>query len=130
MKTAGCLVLVVLANAAGNVLVRYGMQQVGSIASFSPLELAVSGLRAMTNPYVAAGVALLIVFFLTHMIALSRADLSYVLPVTAAGYILVTLLGWGLLGENVRAIRWLGAVVITAGVALVGSTPPETSRQP
>ncbi len=128
MKTAVCLLVVVLANAAGNVSLSYGMRQVGSIASYSPLGLVASGVRAMTNPWVAAGVVLLLVFFLAHMILLSWADLSYVLPVTAAGYILVTLLSWSILGENVHTVRWLGATLIAAGVALVGSTPVATKR--
>ena len=127
MKTTICLVVVVATNTAGNVLLGHGMRQVGSIASWSPLELAASALGAMANPYVAAGVGLLVVFFLAHMIALSRADLSYVLPVTSAGYILVALLGWGLLGETVRPVRWLGIVAIVAGVALVARTPASTA---
>ncbi len=126
MKTTICLLVVVATNTAGNLLLGYGMRQVGSIASWSPLELAVSAVRAMANPYVAGGVALLIVFFLAHMIALSRADLSYVLPVTSGGYILVALLGWGLLGETVRPARWIGIAVIVAGMTLVARTPAST----
>lgn len=130
MKTRICLLIVVVANAAGNVLLRRGMQQVGSIASYSPLELATGSLKAAGNPFVLAGVGFLILFFLAHMIVLSWADLSYILPMTSVGYILVTLLSWWLLGEQVRPARWLGAVVIMAGVALVAPTPPVTTRKP
>ena len=76
MKTKICLLIIVVANALGNVALSHGMRQVGSIASYSPLDLAVSSLRAMANPYVLAGVGLLVVFFLAHMIVLSWADLS------------------------------------------------------
>src|SRR5574341_727793 len=86
------------------------MQQVGSIASYDPLKLVVSSLRALTNPYVLAGVGLLMIFFLAHMIVLSWADLSYVLPMTAVGYVLVTFLGWWWLGEAVSALRWAGTL--------------------
>lgn len=115
-----------VANAVGNVVLRHGMQQIGSIASYHPLRLIASALRAMANPYVLAGVGLLVVYFLAHMIVLNWADLSYVLPMTSAGYVLVTLLGWWLLGETVRPQRWLGILVITAGVILVGRTPATT----
>jgi uncharacterized membrane protein len=59
---------------------------------------------------------------------LSWADLSYVLLVTAIGYGLVAFLSWALLGEQVSATRWAGVAVITAGVALVGSTPVSTTK--
>ncbi len=103
------------------------MQQVGSIATYDPLKLVASSLRALANPSVLAGVGLLVIFFVAHMIVLSWADLSYVLPMTAVGYILVTLLGWWWLGETVTPVRWLGTVVITAGVILVGRTPVATT---
>jgi drug/metabolite transporter (DMT)-like permease len=128
LKTRVCLLIIIVANALGNVLLSYGMHQVGSIASYSPLTLVRSALRAAANPFVLAGVGFLIVFFVAHMIVLSWADLSYVLPMTSVGYILVTVLSWWWLGEQVRPLRWLGTVVIMAGVSLVGRTPHRTTE--
>ncbi len=108
-------------------MLRHGMQQVGSIATYDPWKLVTASLRALSNPFVLAGVGLLVIFFLAHMIVLSWADLSYVLPMTAVGYILVVLLGWWWLGETVKPVRWLGTVAITAGVILVGRTPVATT---
>jgi uncharacterized membrane protein len=129
LKTRVCLLIIIFSNAAGNVLLSLGMRQVGSAASYSPLELAWSALRAAANLYVLAGVGLLLVFFAAHMIVLSWADLSYVLPVTSVGYILVSILSWWILGEQVRPVRWLGTVVIIAGVSLVARTPLATGRR-
>lgn len=126
MKTRICLLIVVVTNALGNVLLAYGMRQVGSIASYSPAELIGSGLFAMANPWVLGGVLLLLVFFVAHALVLSWADLSYVLLVTAIGYVLVAVLSRQLLGESISTLRWAGTVVITAGVMLVGSTPVST----
>jgi drug/metabolite transporter (DMT)-like permease len=128
LKTRVCLLIIIVANAVGNVLLSYGMHQVGSIASYSPLTLLRSSLRAASNPYVLIGVGFLIVFFLAHMIVLSWADLSYVLPMTAVGYILVTVLSWWWLSEQVRPLRWLGTIAIVAGVSLVGRTPHRTTE--
>ncbi len=127
LKTKICLAIVIIANALGNVVLRRGMQQVGSIATYDPLRLILSSFRALSNPFVAAGVTLLVIFFVAHMIVLSWADLSYVLPMTSVGYILVTVLGWWLLDEAVRPARWLGIAVITAGVVLVGRTAAATA---
>lgn len=129
MKTNVCLAIIVLANALGNVLLGYGMRQVGDISSYSPLALVTSGLAAMANPWVLAGVALLLVFFVAHAIVLSWADLSYVLLVTSIGYGLVVALSWAFLDEQISAQRWLGTAVITAGVVLVGRTQVSTAEQ-
>ncbi len=56
----------------------------------------------------ALGVALLILWTLTHMALLSWADLSYVLPVTAIGYVLTSLSGKYLLGETISLEHWAG----------------------
>lgn len=125
-KTAVLLTVVVLANALGNTLLGRGMREVGDISSYSPVDLFTSGVAAMANPWVLSGVALLIVFFVAHALVLSWADLSYVLLVTAIGYVLVAALSYLFLDEQISTQRWLGTLVITAGVALVGSTPVST----
>jgi uncharacterized membrane protein len=127
MKTNICLAIIVVANAVGNVLLGYGMRQVGDISSYSPLALVASGLAAMANPWVLSGVALLLVFFVAHAVVLSWADLSYVLLVTSIGYGLVAVLSWAFLGEQISAQRWVGTAVITAGVVLVGRTQVSTA---
>jgi drug/metabolite transporter (DMT)-like permease len=130
LKTRVCLFIIIVANAVGNLLLAYGMQQVGSIASYSPVELVRAGLQAMTNGWVLSGVLLLLVFFVAHALVLSWADLSYVLLVTAIGYVLVAVLSRQFLGETISLLRWAGTVVITAGVLLVGSTPVSTVETP
>lgn len=97
------------------------MQQLGGIGD-SPLALV----GALFHPWVALGVALLIVWTLTHMALLSWADLSYVMPVTAISYVVTAFAARLLLGENVSLARWIGIVLITAGVTLVGRTERST----
>ncbi len=81
-KTRLFAVLTILSNVAGNSFLTRGMQQLGGIGN-SPLAL----IAALFHPWVALGVALLIVWTLTHMALLSWADLSYVMPVTAISYV-------------------------------------------
>jgi drug/metabolite transporter (DMT)-like permease len=61
------------------------------------------------------------------MALLSWADLTYVLPVTALGYVLTVLAGRVLLAEQVSGQRWAGTLMIVAGVSLVGRTPIRTT---
>jgi drug/metabolite transporter (DMT)-like permease len=61
---------------------------------------------------------------------LSWADLSYVVPVTAVGYVLVALVGRWLLNEQISARRWTGIGLIVAGVSLVSwGSAPQTARR-
>ena len=56
-------------------------------------------IQALFDPWVAVGVALLILWLLSRMTLLSWADLSYVLPVTSIGYVLTALAGQRLPGR-------------------------------
>lgn len=129
MKTTILLIIVIVTNAVGNIVLGYGMQQVGSIASYSPIELVRAGLESLANVWVSAGVILLLIFFIAHAIVLSWADLSYVLLVTSIGYVLVAVLSSVFLAEVISTARWSGTLLITLGVALVGSTPSSTVAQ-
>ncbi|MBM3814834.1 MAG: hypothetical protein FJW20_24680 [Acidimicrobiia bacterium] len=85
-------------------------------------------LAALLIPWVILGVALLIVWTLSRMALLSWADLSYVLPITAVGYVINALMGRYLLNEHVSAIRWAGTLLIVAGAALAAMTAPASRR--
>jgi uncharacterized membrane protein len=113
---------VILLNAAGNLSLAWGMRHISQALSWNPLGY----IAAMLNPYVALGMALLIVWLLTRMALLSWADLSFVLPMTGLGYILAAVLGVLFLGETVSAARWTGILLIFAGTTLVGTTSQKT----
>ena len=119
MKTALVVGLAIIAQTAANTLLSKGMKIVAATASFSsgfsPLILA----HALQSPFIWGGIFLLIVYFACFLSAVSWADLSLVLPVTALGYILDVLTGHYFLGEPVPPARWSGAVLIVFGVLLV-----------
>ena len=127
-KTRLFLTVVIISNAVGNVALGYGMRSMGDVSSFSPAELARSAASSLANPWVLLGTALLLLFFAAHTLLLSWADLSYVLLVTSIGYVLVAVLGAVVLSEHISASRWLGILLISAGVTLVGSTPAATHK--
>jgi uncharacterized membrane protein len=118
LKTRSFTFLVVLSSLCGNFSLSWGMRQVGSLVSFSPLAY----MRAVFNPWVALGISLLIVWLFFQLALLSWADLSYVLPVTSIGYVLSALAGRLFLHEEITRWRWAGILSIMAGVALVART--------
>jgi uncharacterized membrane protein len=121
-KTRLWAAISVISNVAGNSALTYGMHELGAIGN-TPAAL----IGALFHPWVAIGVALLIVWTFAHMALLSWADLSYVMPVTAIGYVVTAFAGKFFLGEIVSPARWTGIVLITAGVTLVGRTAPASA---
>ena len=74
----------------------------------------------LTNGYVLGGILLMMVYFGMYMYALKLADLSFVLPLTALSYLLGALLAKYFLHEHVGPAKWIGTLVITLGVLIVG----------
>jgi drug/metabolite transporter (DMT)-like permease len=110
---------VVLFASVGDVLLSRGMKQIGEISAHNFHSL----FSAVLNPWVAGGIVLLILFFVSYLSALSWADLTYVLPATAIGYVFMALMARFFLHEQVPALRWIGIVLITAGVGFVAGGP-------
>src|SRR5262252_4819584 len=96
------------------------MRRVGEIETVTAPAVTGFCIRAVTDPWVLIGVSLLIGFFIMYLTALSRLDLSYVLPMTASTYILTALVAWLVLGESVSINRWVGTAVVSIGILLVG----------
>ena len=108
----------------GDSLLSYGMKQVGNISLHHPAEL----LLAIANPWVGLGIVLLLGFFASYMTALSWADLTYVLPASSLGYVLLALIARFILHEQVSVTRWLGILLVSSGVGFVTAGPERTRR--
>jgi drug/metabolite transporter (DMT)-like permease len=123
LKTRALIVAVIVGNVAGNALLSRGLHRPTSDLPTSFLHYV----YAVANPWVIAGVVLLAGWMLANLSLLSRADLSYALPVTGSvSYMLIALVGHFFLDEPVSAAHWFGVVVITLGVVLVIETSPLT----
>lgn len=120
------ILIVILSNVLGNLALSHGMRHSGAVVSAAPLDY----LRALVRPWTVAGVVILIIWMVTDLALLSRADLSFVLPVTAGGYVLIALAGHFWLGERISVLRWAGIAAITLGVLLAEETPSRTTEAP
>lgn len=134
MKTAAVLITAIVAQAFGDVCLTKGMKAIASLESSSAAmpdslsQVSHIALQALQSPMIWSGTLLLIVFFALFSAALSWADLSFVLPATAFGYVLNVAAGFYFLGESVSNTRWAGAMIITLGVLCVsrsGHRAPE-----
>lgn len=123
LRTYFWLLLFLALRACGNLALAWGTKRLPETLGSNPLVY----LRSMLDPTVALGIALLIVALLARLALLSVADLSFILPMTAVGYVVAVALGRIFLHEEVSPQRWFAAALIFAGVALVGSTPQMTA---
>jgi multidrug transporter EmrE-like cation transporter len=120
------LLSVVVFGSLGDSFLARGMKDVGAI----DIHHAAHVFSALASPWVVFGIFFLLAFMSSYMTALSFADLTYVLPATAIGYVFMTLLSIFWLHEHVSLQRWAGIAFIVAGVGLVAGGPSRTEHPP
>ena len=127
MKAKKILVYLAIAccNGTGDVLLKRGMDDLGAIHLSNWTHI----FNAFVNPWVIVGILFLAGFFYSYLTALSWADLTYVLPASAFGYVVTAFLSRFFLHEAVSPWRWAGVLLITCGVGLVARGPSLTERR-
>jgi drug/metabolite transporter (DMT)-like permease len=100
------------------------------MALLPPISLYDPGalIAAIFTPWIALGIVLLIGFFASYLTALSWADLTFVLPATAFGNVIIELISYFWLHEHISWQRWLGVFLITAAVGFVAQGPSLTTH--
>jgi drug/metabolite transporter (DMT)-like permease len=126
LKTLAMVFAMMVCATTGDSLLKRGMSEIGPV-TLTHVGLFQAFRSAMTSTTIWLAILFLIGFMLSNMTVLSWADYSYVMPASAIGYVAVTFVGMNLLGETVSPRRWIGVVLICAGVFLVGQTKPSTS---
>lgn len=118
------LIAIMLTASVGDSLLARGMAQVGAV------DVHHLGLlwKALFNPFVDAGIVLLIGFFACYTTALSWADLTFVMPATAFGYVVIALLGRFWLHEQLSVSRCVGIALIVCAVGFVAGGPSRTEH--
>lgn len=116
---------ITITSSCGDTFLARGMKALGPVSPTHPGAL----IHAIFSPWVAAGIVLLIGFFASYLTALSWADLTWVLPASSLGYVLMTILARAWLHEQVSAWRWLGVLFITGGVGFVARGPSLTEHE-
>jgi uncharacterized membrane protein len=127
-KTYILLFLMVALGSVGNTILDKGMKENGSL-DFTSFTASQTGLfHTFTSGTIWLGIVCMLLFMVCHMLVLSWADYSFVMPFSAIAYALVPLFGYIWLGEIVPATRWFGIALIVFGVWLISRTPPSTTQ--
>ena len=118
------LLTVMVTASFGDALLSRGMSQMGAVDLHHPAIL----LHALANLNIVVGIFLLIGFFASYMAARSWADLTFVMPATAFGNVMVALIGRFWLHEHLSLSRWIGILLLTCAVGFVANGPARTEH--
>ncbi len=115
------IALVVVASTIGDVLLARAMRQVGDLGELRRrCGLRVVVLRTARNPSFLLGLLAMTVAFYGLLLALSWEDVSLVAPASASlTFIANAVAARIFLHERVDRRRWIAALLVAGGVALV-----------
>ena len=106
--------------AVGQILLKLGMQQVGSLENYNPAHLVSYFWQTLCNPYVIFGTFLNAIFYFLFLATLSWTSVTIALPITAIEYGFAAFLAITILNEIVSPLRWIGIALVSVGVILIG----------
>jgi len=119
VKTFIVVFFAAVSAAVGEALLSYAMKRSGQLDMSVPSQWVDLIFSVVRNPFILMGVVLLGIYFFLYLAALSWADLSFVLPLTAVSYLFAALLAKFILKEDVSWVRWVGTIVIMVGITVV-----------
>jgi drug/metabolite transporter (DMT)-like permease len=119
------VIAAVLLAACGHLLIKHGLNTTLISADSSIFWRLSSYLMA---PLVFGGLLVYATGTLLWIAAVSKLDISYVYPVTALNYVVITLGGMWLLGESVSKGRWAGILIVILGVGLMHTSAQEREQ--
>lgn len=112
------VIITVFLNAASQLLLKVGISRVGKV-SFDAANITKLVIGALTNGYIMLGLITMTISMVTHILSLSRFDVSFVFPFISFAYIIVAVWGVVFLGEQFNMTRYIGIAVILAGTIIL-----------
>src|SRR5688572_283396 len=103
----------------GVVLLSRGLKQLEGPKNYHPAELIRLVGRGVTSKLIVGGVAFEAIFFTCLFVMISRADVSFVWPLTALTFVFSTLAARFYLHEQIDSLRWVGVIFIVVGAGLI-----------
>jgi drug/metabolite transporter (DMT)-like permease len=110
---------IVVFGTTGEIFMSRAMKETGEVKNFRPAALIEVILRALRVPWMWLGVGMMAIGFFSLLAVFSFENVSFVVPVTALSYVVGALGGRFFLGERVSLQRWIGILLVCAGVTLV-----------
>ena len=115
MNVIVIILIGILFASSGQILWKIGMTDIGPITSLSTGSL----ISMIMSPWVIGGTMSYALSTIFWLIALSRADLSFVYPFIALTFVIIFIASFILFHENISAMRISGAIIILCGIIVL-----------
>lgn len=115
------IVLTVILNAASQLLLKTGISQIGK-ATYNIQELVRIFVACITNGYILLGLVTMTLSMFTHILSLSRFDVSFVFPFISFAYVIVAVAGFLFMDETFNLMRYVGIGVILVGTVILAAS--------
>lgn len=121
MKYIGFILFTVLTNAAAQLMLKYGMMQIGPL-SFAGVNPLIKVLQIVFSPWVFLGLATFVVSMASHLYVLSKVELSFAYPFLSLAYVAVAVFAYFVFREDLNALRIAGIGFICIGTVLIAQS--------
>ena len=112
------ILFTVLTNAAAQIMLKQGMLLLGTF-EFTAAGIVATAPRVALNPFVILGLFTFVISMASHLLVLSRVDLSFAYPFLSLAYVVATLYAYFVFHEDVNAFRIAGIGLICLGTILI-----------
>jgi drug/metabolite transporter (DMT)-like permease len=106
-------------EAIGVVFLSKGIKQIDDMTKISTLEIVRIIRTGATNANIILGVFFEALFFAGLLILLSKAEVSFIWPLTSLSFVMTAIAAKLFLHEQIDPARWTGIFLIMAGAALI-----------
>lgn len=115
------ILFTVLTNFFSQILLKKGMMSIGKF-EFTKSGLMTTAVDVIFNWSIILGIIVMVVSMASHLVVLSRVEISFAYPFLGLSFVLITIYGHFYLAEAVTMWRVAGVLLICSGVALVART--------
>ncbi len=115
------ILFTVLTNAAAQIMLKRGMLSVGGF-SMDGGALIDFLVKTFLNPYVFMGLCTFVVSMISHLLVLSKVELSFAYPFLSLAYVIVAAYAFFVFQEDVGALRLGGIALICVGTVLIAQS--------
>jgi len=114
------IALSVLFNALAQIALKIAAENI-KVIDFKILTV-LQKIQALLTVPIIIGLICYVISIVTWVIALSKVDVSTAYPMLSMGYVVVILLAWLYLGENISLIKVVAMSIIIVGVILISKS--------
>ncbi len=115
------ILFTVITNAAAQIFLKKGMLEHGSF-ELSLSSILSHSVQIILNPLVALGLLTFVISMASHLLVLSRVEISFAMPFLSLAYVIVAVYAYTVFNENLNVYRIAGIGFICLGTILIAKS--------